>query len=177
MIQRIQTLYLLLAAGLMCAMSFMPLAHFTAGAEEYRLKAFGIESVEHELVGVEMRSGDPHQLIKSETVSQGWVASTVYMGIIVVVTAVLPFVAIFLYRRRWVQMRLCVAEMILLVGVELFVCFYLVRGFRSVAQVEAHNGYFTFAVAIPVVCFILTYLAFRGVMKDELLVKSLDRIR
>ena len=43
MIQRIQTLYLLLAAGLLAATVFMPSAYFACGTEEFTLNAFGLK--------------------------------------------------------------------------------------------------------------------------------------
>ena len=70
MIQRIQSLYLLAIAALMATAVFTPLAYFVAGVEEFELYAFAL---------------------KNENSSH----STVYMGIIVALAAILPFVTIF----------------------------------------------------------------------------------
>ena len=48
MIQRIQTLYLLLAAGLVACAAFLPLASFASGGEEFRLYAFGLRTADGE---------------------------------------------------------------------------------------------------------------------------------
>ena len=50
MIQRIQTLYLLLAAGLVACAAFLPLASFASGGEEFRLYAFGLRTADGETV-------------------------------------------------------------------------------------------------------------------------------
>ena len=50
MIQRIQTLYLLLAAGLVACAAFLPLASFASGGEEFRLYAFGLRTADVDAV-------------------------------------------------------------------------------------------------------------------------------
>ena len=67
MIQRIQTLYLLLAAGLVACAAFLPLASFASGGEEFRLYAFGLRTADGETV-----------------------QSTLYMGILLALALVLP---------------------------------------------------------------------------------------
>ena len=72
MIQRIQSLYLLVATILMGVTLFAPVASFTvASGEVYTLSAFELSST---------------------TASQ----STIWMGIILVVATVLPLITIFL---------------------------------------------------------------------------------
>ena len=95
MIQRIQTLYLLLAAGLVACAAFLPLASFASGGEEFRLYAFGLRTADGETV-----------------------QSTLYMGILLALALVLPLIAM-----------------------------------------------------------IFTYLAVRAIFRDELMIRSMDRIR
>ena len=85
MIQRIQSLYLLAVAALMTTAVFTPLAYFAAGSEEYLLYAFSLKSAETSY-------------------------STLYMGVIVALAAILPFVTIFLFKNRMLQIRLCAVE-------------------------------------------------------------------
>ncbi len=162
MIQRIQTIYLFVLTALIAAMLFTPLARFLGGTEEFRLMAFGVKSL-----------GEP---AGSGAVSP-YVASTVYMGVLLVLAAVLPLVNIFLYKRRWLQMRLCVVEIVLLVGVQIFVCYYIFRAWRSVAGFEIHSVSYTLVDVFPLIGIVLAYMAMRGIIHDETLVKSLDRIR
>lgn len=152
MIQRIQSLYLLAVAALMAAAALMPLAYFVGGADEYQLYAFALKG-----------PGASH--------------STVYMGIVVALAAIVPFVTIFLYRNRMLQIRLCAVELVLLVGSAVFMAIYYYLSNRLFAQMEFHTQGFRIAVLFPVVGIILDYFAIRAIFRDELLVKSLDRIR
>jgi drug/metabolite transporter (DMT)-like permease len=68
-------------------------------------------------------------------------------------------------------MRTLVFCMILLVGYYAYFVFFVFM--------NKVDGSFTPSVtaALPFVCIVLDYLAFRGILKDELLVRSLDRLR
>lgn len=152
MIQRIQTLYLLAVAAMMATALFVPLAYFAEGTQEYTLCAFAL------------RGGDMSQ-------------STVYMGIVMALAAVVPLVNIFLFKRRMLQIRLCAVEMVLLLGSLAFIAIYYYLGSRMFAQAEFHAQGFRIAAVFPLVSMVLDYLAMRAIFRDELLVKSLDRIR
>ena len=152
MIQRIQSLYLLAVAALMIAAVFTPLAYFVAGVEEFKLYAFAL------------KKADSAQ-------------STLYMGIIVAIAAVLPLVALFSFKNRMLQIRLCAVELVLLVGAEIFMAIYYYLSNRMFAQFEFHTQGFHIAIIFPLVAIILDYLALRAIFRDEMLVRSLDRIR
>ena len=152
MIQRIQSLYLLAVAALMIAATFTPLAYFVGGAEEYKLFAFSLKSAEV-------------------------THSTIYMGIIVALSAIIPAVTIFLFKNRLLQIRLCAVELVLLVGAQIFMAIYYYLSNRMFANLEFHTQGFHIAIIFPLVAIILDYLALRAIFKDEMLVKSLDRIR
>ena len=82
MIQRIQSLYLLVATILMGLTFFAPVASFTvASGDIYNLTTFSLSSTE---------------------ASQ----STIWMGILMVIATALPLVTIFLFKRRMLQVRL-----------------------------------------------------------------------
>ena len=72
---------------------FSGLAWFAGDAGEFGLYAFGLKTAEGELV-----------------------QSTVYMGVLLALACALPLVTVFLFRRRLLQIRLCVVEMVLLLG-------------------------------------------------------------
>ena len=152
MIQRIQTLYLLAVAALMGVATFTPLAYFIAGNEEYFLRAFSL---------------------KSATTSH----STIYMGIIVALAAIIPFVNIFLYKKRLLQIRLCAVELVLLIGSVVFMTIYYYLGQRVFSDIAFHTQGFRIAIIFPLISLILDYLAMRAIFHDEMLVKSLNRIR
>ena len=152
MIQRIQSLYLLAVVALMTTAIFTPLAYFVAGAEEYLLYAFSLKGGEASY-------------------------STIYMGVIVALSAIIPLVTIFLFKNRMLQIRLCAVELVLLVGAQIFMALYYYLSNRMFEQLEFHTQGFRIAIIFPLVAIILDYLALRAIFKDEMLVRSLDRIR
>ncbi len=156
MIQRIQTLYLLLATALMSLTLFLPLATIWQGNEELVIKAFGVSGA----LGFEA-------------------ALPLYLGIVLAAATLLPLVTIFLFKKRLAQIRLCVSEIVLLLGSVAFVALYCYRVCSLLGEAIEGDLNFTlgFASLMPVVSIILVVLAMRGVAKDEALVRSLDRIR
>lgn len=152
MIQRIQSLYLLAVVALMTTAIFTPLAYFVAGAEEYLLYAFSLKGGEASY-------------------------STIYMGVIVALSAIVPLVTIFCFKNRKLQIRLCAVELVLLVGSVIFMAIYYYLGSRMFSQLEFSMQGFRIAIIFPIVSLILDYLALRAIFHDEMLVRSLDRIR
>ena len=140
MIQRIQTLYLLIVTALVAVMLFAPLAWFAGQAGEYGLYAFSLRSADGTL-------------------------------------AQLPLVTIFLFRRRLLQIRLCVAEMVLLAGAVVMEGVYYFLSGRLFAGMAFHTQGFKPAIALPLVALLFAFLAARAIFHDELLVRSADRIR
>ncbi|WP_294596444.1 DUF4293 domain-containing protein [uncultured Rikenella sp.] len=178
--QRIQTLYLLVVAGIMGAMLFMDFATVTVGsalpagvtqtvAEDGTIHRVTVpEGVEQEIVfGLWEIAQNGHRVV-----------STVYLGVLVALVAGVALVTVFLFRKRGVQVRLCFVQAVLLLGIEGFVVLYI---YKLKEGLEAMGGPFavrySLADVLPIVALIFVYLAFRGITKDIALVKSLDRIR
>ena len=152
MIQRIQTLYLLLAAALMSLTLFLPLATIMQGGNELVVKAFTLSGVE------------------------GFEGSLpLYLGAFLAVTTALLLVIIFLFKKRLLQIRLCVSAIVLLLGSAILIGLYCYR----LCDILAGDLIFTlgFASLMPVVAIIPVALAIRCIARDEALVRSLDRIR
>ena len=84
------------------------------------------------------------------------------------------FVNIFLYRNRILQMRLCVFNIILLFGL-VGMIYFLAK--ITLHQNQGQESVFLWPIMIPFISIVLTYLAFKGIQKDEKLVRSYDRIR
>jgi len=95
--------------------------------------------------------------------------------VLLLIESTLSFLNIFLFNYRALQMRVCSFCMILLVG------WYATYGFFAWYFLDAFQTEVFFRVtvwaAMPCVSLILLYLAFRGILKDEKLVRSLDRLR
>ena len=153
MIQRIQSLYLLLAAAVMAITLFAPIATFAVGDVTFTLTAFSLAGADE---------------------SQ----STLWMGILLVVATALPLVTIFLFKRRQLQVRLCGAEMVLLIGAIAFIAiYYWLASHNALEGLTIDHKQLGWAAPMPIVAIVLVYLASRAIFKDELLVRSLDRIR
>ena len=156
MIQRKQTLFLLLAV-IVCALClFLPV-----GSVEP--KGMGADSLVYNL-GVVMGDG-------------GLAFSTTCLPLFVLlsVTAILSLVTIFLYKNRKVQMSICKCTMLLQV---LWVIDYvlILLGIIPIPEVQGKMG-IEFAACLPIVSLILVAMAYKGVNDDEKLVKAADRIR
>ena len=155
MIQRIQTLYLLLATALMSLTLFLPLATIWEGGNEMVVKAFFADG--------EMGFKAP---------------LPIYMGIVLTAATLLPLVTIFLFKKRLVQIRLCVSAIVLLLGSAGFIALYCYRLCDVLSEMFTNlNFTLGFASLMPVVTIIPVVLAISGIAKDEALVRSLDRIR
>lgn len=146
MIQRIQSLYMLLTAVLMAFAAFKPLAHITIGSDVSDLFAYDL----------------------------------IYLEILVVISALLPFVMIWLFKDLLTQMRLCFAELVLLVGTQAFFIVYLKRIENGVLAHYSSADVFvnmTTPVVFPAVGIVLMLLAVRALSKDFKKINSLNRIR
>ncbi len=154
MIQRIQTVYLLIVTALMAVTLFVPLAWFGSDAGQFDLYAFSLQTADGEAV-----------------------QSTVYMGILSALACALPVVTIFLYKRRLLQIRLCVVEIVLLIGAVVMEAVYYFLSWRVFSDLTFHTQGFRPAIALPLVCLLFSYLAARAIFRDELMIRAADRIR
>ena len=162
MIQRKQTIYMLLSAIISALLFFMPLASFEAGGNVMKFTIFGIQN-------------------PIETIS----LSTTYTWPLVVLTVLMtvaPIVTLFLYKKRELQVRLCRLTMLVnIIFIGLVFLYYESDIQQVIAAVEGDEyqldvAYFI-GMAIPLVNLILEILAIRGVKKDIELLKSVDRLR
>ena len=144
----------LIIAALMAVTLFSGLAWFAGDAGEFGLYAFGLKTAEVELV-----------------------QSTVYMGVLLALACALPLVTVFLFRRRLLQIRLCVVEMVLLLGSLVMEGVYYFLSWRVFSDLTFHTQGFKPAIVLPLVCLLFAYLAARAIFRDELLVRAADRIR
>ena len=161
MIQRIQTIYLLLATIAMAMTLHFPLATIVAGADEIVINAFGVS-------------------ILGESVQATWL----YICLIVMLAlpTLLSAIIIFLYKNRMLQFRLCMSNIVLLVGAIACIAVFCWRMSVGIAALEPYQGVehifkLGWASIMPVISIIFVALAMRGIAKDEALVRSLDRIR
>ena len=154
MIQRVQTIYLFFASALMFSMFFFPLA--LMADHEGGFYYFDLTGI-YEGVG--------------ETATK--TIPVLPLRFLVIVTAALSFLTIFFYKRRIFQIRLCIFNILMHIGFYALFFFYY---FHAMNRLEIFAD-FKITVVFPVIAVILVFLATRGIRRDELLVRSYDRIR
>ncbi len=94
---------------------------------------------------------------------------------LLIIAATVQLIAIFLYRRRPMQARLCWLAMVPLVLWYLLWTVYGMAGINNVADGCTYHP--AYSVALPFISLVFTVLARRGIMHDERLVRAADRIR
>lgn len=147
MIQRIQTIYILVSALLVGSLIKLKFADLFVNNELYTFVAKGIYNGE-------------------ELLFNG-LAIFIFIPII----ALLHVIVIFLYKKRILQIRILVFSIVLLLGLFGLFFYFTYAGFTD-AKVA-----FKVPVVFPILAIILDYLAIRAIGKDEALVRSLNRIR
>lgn len=147
MIQRIQTLFLIVSIALLGVLFYFPLADIASGNEIYN---FSIEGI----------------FKGAEKVHNG-LPITIFLAVIII----LHLVVLFGYKNRIRQIRILVFTIILLVG--LFGLFL----FFAWSFLKSPTVSFKIPVAFPLVAAIFDYLAIRYIGSDEALVRSIDRLR
>lgn len=151
MIQRIQTLFLLgvaLLSGLMMTGDLLLLDNSTGTLFSLRF------------TGLREADGEPVQRLWPLTV-------------IMALVPLLALTAIFLYRKRTLQMRLTMITLLLSLGTLILGAYYIYMFDRKIDITIIWKAKAIF----PLLSAIIAWLAYRSILKDEILVKSYDRLR
>jgi hypothetical protein len=156
MIQRVQSVYLLLITVLMSFFIVRPYAEFT-------------------IIGDQLLAFHAHAIILNGVNSARDIYKhTIAVLSLAIITSLFSFICIFFYNRRITQIRLCIANTILLIVLLLIMLIYYVITRDSV---EASRYTFKIPAIFPMLCIIFNFLAYRAIKHDELLVSSFNRIR
>ena len=147
MIQRIQTVYLLIVAGLLITAMCLPMGYFTDTMGEHPFKALGM--------GV-----------------NGAFQSTWGVFGILMLSTLVAAATIFLFKNRMLQIRMTIFNSLLLVGYYIaFLAFYFAL------KNDANLFRIGWALCLPLISIILNILAIRAIGRDEVMVKAADRLR
>lgn len=150
MIQRIQTLYLLLVVilgTLLCI--FSPVEFLLPGATDY----------------VSLHALDKWPL-----------------AVMSIAIPLLALVTIGMYKRRLLQVRLNIMNVVLCLGYYALLALYVafvVKGYEPIHGMTMTHAdwYINLWTAIPAINIVLTMMATRRILKDEALVRAADRLR
>jgi len=147
MIQRIQTVYLLIVAGLLIVSICLPIGYFIDTTGEHPFKALGVEV--------------------NDTFQSTWgLVGILSLSVIVAVAT------IFLFRNRVLQIRMTIFNSLLLAGYYLVaVAFYLAL------KTDTNLFRIGWALCLPLISIVLNLLAIRAIGRDEVMVKAADRLR
>ena len=177
MIQRIQTVYLALAAILCVVCLCLPIGQFvnSDGETTATLYNLWLHVPYAGPVGSSIQTAaeaDTELVLAQEAAGQHVFTPWALFALLVLVATGLVF-DIFLWRTRLVQSRLAMLCCILIVGwYAVYVTFSFVLGNNLGSDFSP-----TPWAAFPAIACIFSYLAFRAILKDEALVRSLDRLR
>ena len=152
MLQRVQTLYLLVVFFLAILMLTGPLAFIT-----------------QEQGGMFLRHSGLFDASGNKLALSTWPLTTM-----IILSVVTSFFTIFMYKHRIRQMRFVSFQMFFnlgMIGIIYYYVRYAMHNFDGIAFV------FQWRIVIPLIMLILLILAFRGIRRDELLVKAADRLR
>jgi hypothetical protein len=95
------------------------------------------------------------------------------LSFLMALVPVLALVAIFLYRKRSTQMRVTMITLLLSLGTLFLGAFYVIMFDRKIDVTIIWK----IKVVFPLISAILAWLAHRAILRDDLRVKSYDRLR
>ena len=150
MIQRIQTLYLLAVVALGIALIWLPVVQLVTPEDAAELQVYELSAL----------GGAPIQGV------WGLLVTTILIPL-------LALIDIFLYRKRILQARLNIFTVMLCLGYYGVLAIYIWQA-KLALEVDWHILPWA---SFPLVCFVLTLMATRRILKDEALVRAADRIR
>jgi hypothetical protein len=158
MLQRIQTLYLGIVAIACILLFFFPLANYYNELQgNYKFFIYGIRSMDPE----------PKVLF-----SQFFTIPLIFM---VVASFIFTVSAIFLFKNRPLQIRLCAFNMLTNIVLVMVIFFFYATKIKTMTLTEPAYNYT--GMVLPLVSVLFLIFANKAIRRDEALVKSADRLR
>ncbi|RZK75233.1 MAG: DUF4293 family protein [Pedobacter sp.] len=152
MIQRIQSVWLLLASITIFLLLAIPVASSVEGGKEFWIQATGMFQQEN---GVTTKAANFTPLIIS-----------------VIAVGLMCIAVIFNFKKRSLQKRLCFVLIAMVVLLSFWIFTYVQKIPGGLANITYDAG-----VALPILAIVFCALAVRGITKDEQLLRSADRLR
>lgn len=146
---------LLITVALMACFSFLSLGQIQTADYTYNFTCLGF-SIEGEPT-----AGSPH----------GYQVYTWFLFIVAVMSAILPFINIFMYRNLPAQKRTCLIEIIFII------CAICIAGWEGYRGMPGYECQWSSLAMAPFLALILMVMAWNLINKDHKLLRSVDRIR
>ena len=175
MLQRIQSLFLLLAAACYIWAAFLPIATIQPKDDSGRIEWSRVEDDAVEEAVPTLYTYDAWSVSSMDGKK---VCNNGYVAVMQLILGVFSFVIIFLFRNRKLQAKLCVTALfigMLLLVLMLFVCPDMI--FPKTAALRGAETVYSLWTVVSMVPVLLVYLAQKFILKDEHLVRSADRLR
>lgn len=154
MIQRIQSLYISVTVFLTSMLLYNGIVTFVSPeGSEFELRYNGLFS------------------IATETSQK--IENLLPLTVLLLVIPVLALITLLIFKFRKLQLRMSMLTLLLLLGEVILIAYYL---YYVITKYDV-SVLFSLKITYPPVSAVLMYLAFRGILRDELLVRSYDRIR
>ena len=155
MIQRIQSLLLLISAAVLSVCFFKPAWEATSNGSNYSVNSFAL-TVSKDAIPTEK--------------------SLIYISILLGLSIAITLFVIFKYNNRKLQLRLNMMNTLLICMVEVFY-FWNIREAKLNIGAAEFTEHFGLAFFMPLIALLLCIFAGKRIQKDEALVRSVDRIR
>lgn len=152
MIQRIQSIWLLLASLTICCLVFIPMVTANVGGIEYHVIASGL----YKKVG--------NQTTQVESYLPLFISS--------VAVVLICLFNIFNFKRRTIQKRIIMATIVFIIGLSFWCSQYAKNIPGGLENADYNVGMF-----LPVIAILFCLMAIRGINNDEKLLRSADRLR
>lgn len=156
MIQRIQSIYLLVAAIVTIVLLFIPIGTIYTADAQYSFTCFNVQ----------LPNGTA-------------VLSTLYIGLILIISAVISIYAIFKYKDRMKQSRIVSLNMLIfLIGIMMMIWLFPDYIFQRKGLMKEDDYFqFNYWIMIFVLPPVAMFLANRAIRNDEKKVRAADRLR
>lgn len=151
MIQRIQSIWLLLAAIAILCLLFVPILIDKSSGGTYILYGSGIKFWDDD--------------VSDQSANTPLFVSTILAGLI-------SLINIFNFRKRKLQIRIASLNILLILGLSFWFSSLAKQLPGGIEKSDIGVGLF-----LPLAAIIFTLLAIRGIKKDEKLIRSADRLR
>jgi ABC-type spermidine/putrescine transport system permease subunit II len=162
MIQRIQTIFLFIAAVAMICMLFFPIWQ-------------KVNEEKNEMAIMTAISLKYNQLDANGEMVEKASKDTFYIAILAVISSVVAGFSIFQYKNRLRQIQLGALNSFI-VMIAMFTCLYFILKSEAVLAPQL-QGTYLIGFYFPVVALLCNLMANRFIRRDEHLVRSADRIR
>ncbi len=100
--------------------------------------------------------------------------SNLYLSLLLSLIGSIQLINIFLFRNRKIQLKFCFTSILLAVG---YTSFFFILFKQENKVLTNFSSETQWAIILPLLIILLTYLAMRSIRKDEELIRSTNRLR